>query len=407
MRTQAKHYKPATAAFKGNPGKRAASWITLFPLIILLLMWGCNNNEEPARDEEAIREQISEYNDQIMQLNQEIEDLEQQLEEMGAVSVNRRREPVTMLELEQQSFSNYVSINASVEAVNEAQISPEINGQIQAIRVDRGQRVRAGQVVAQLNTSVIENNIREVETSLQLAKTRFERQQALWDQEIGSEIQYLEARNNLETLQTRLQTLESQLAKATLRSPIQGIVDEIFLQEGELAMPGVPVAHVVSLDPLYINADVSETFLPDITKDDEVILRFPSFPDYEQRVDIYRLGNVINPENRTFRLQLRIPNPQERFKPNMVATISFQSFQTDSAIVVPSILVKQDAQGFYVYMAVPSGDDGLMAEKTYVERAMSSEGSTMISQGLQPGDKIIDQGHNQVSDGDLLEVPNR
>ncbi|MFO7977847.1 MAG: efflux RND transporter periplasmic adaptor subunit, partial [Bacteroidales bacterium] len=356
---------------------------------------------------EAIREQISEYNEQIMQLNQQVEQLEEQLEQMGAFSANRRREPVTLIELEEQSFANYVNINASVEAVKEAQISPEINGQIQQIRVTKGQRVQPGQVVARLNTSVIENNIREVETSLQLARTRFERQQALWDQQIGSEIQYLEAKSNLESLESRLQTLESQLAMATLRSPIQGIVDDIFLKEGELAMPGVPVAHVIALDPLNINADVSESFLPVMDEDDQVILRFPSFPDYEQQVDIHRLGNVINPENRTFRLQLRIRNPQERFKPNMVATIAIRSFYTDSAIVVPSILVKQDAQGFFVYTAVTSESNELMAEKIYVERTMSSEGNTMISDGLQQGDLVINRGHNQVNDGDMLEISGR
>ncbi len=405
MRT--KKQPPTSTLAKGYSARRFLSLPLLIPFMAFVLLWSCNNGEEPASDEEAIREQISQTNEQIMQLNQEVEQLEAQLEQMGAYSANRRREPVTLIELEEQSFANYVNINASVEAVNEAQISPEINGQIQQIQVSKGQRVQPGQVVAKLNTSVIENNIREVETSLQLARTRFERQQALWDQEIGSEIQYLEAQSNLESLQTRLQTLESQLAKATLRSPIQGIVDDIFLKEGELAMPGAPVAHVIALDPLYINADVSESFLPLINKDDQVILRFPSFPDYEQQVDIHRLGNVINPENRTFRLQLRIRNPQERFKPNMIATIAIQSFNTDSALVVPSILIKQDAQGFFVYTAVTSESDELVAEKTYVERAMSSEGTTMISDGLQPGSLVINKGHNQVNDGDLLEVSGR
>ncbi|MFW5663597.1 MAG: efflux RND transporter periplasmic adaptor subunit [bacterium] len=371
---------------------------------IILSLGVASCQEEEKDDADVIREKISGYNEQIVELNQKVSELERDLEALGETTQNRVRTPVTLTELEQEPFDHYVRINGQVEAVQEAMISPETNGQINKIVVDKGQHVQEGQVLVRLNVSVIENNIAEVKTSLQLAETVYNRQKSLWEQEIGSEIQYLEAKNNYESLQSRLKSLESQKEMAVLRAPFNGIVDEIFAKEGELAMPGSRVMQLVNLNQLYINADVSETFLPVIEPDDRVILRFDAFPEYEERVPIHRLGNVINPENRTFRLQLRINNPNNRFKPNMMANMGIRTFSTEEALVIPSIYIKQDVQGYFVYIATENDEGNLIASKEYIERGRSGEGKTMIDSGLEPGDRIINQGHNKVSDGTLIRI---
>ena len=377
--------------------------ITAFIMGIVFIT-ACGNNEDQNGDVQAIREQISEYNQQIVEMSRKVSELERKLEELGEVPQNRIRTPVTVTEITPQPFDHYFKVNASVEAIQEAMISPEINGQIREIPVKKGQRVRKGQVVARLNTSVIENNIAEVKTSLQLAQTVYNRQKSLWEQEIGSEIQFLEARNNYESLQSRLKSLESQLDMAIMRAPFDGIVDEIFAKEGELAMPGSMVMQILNLRNLYVNADVSESFLPMIDPSDKVILRFSAYPDYEEEVPVHRMGNVINPENRTFRLQLRINNPQEKFKPNMVATMSIKSYTADDALVVPSILIKQDTQGHYLYVADENEEGDLTAQKVYIERGLSGEGRTMIKSGIKQGDLLINQGHNRVNDGALIAI---
>ena len=377
--------------------------ITAFIMGIVFIT-ACGNNEDQNGDVQAIREQISEYNQQIVEMSRKVSELERKLEELGEVPQNRIRTPVTVTEIIPQPFDHYFKVNASVEAIQEAMISPEINGQIREIPVKKGQRVRKGQVVARLNTSVIENNIAEVKTSLQLAQTVYNRQKSLWEQEIGSEIQFLEARNNYESLQSRLKSLESQLDMAIMRAPFDGIVDEIFAKEGELAMPGSMVMQILNLRNLYVNADVSESFLPMIDPSDKVILRFSAYPDYEEEVPVHRMGNVINPENRTFRLQLRINNPQEKFKPNMVATMSIKSYTADDALVVPSILIKQDTQGHYLYVADENEEGDLTAQKVYIERGLSGEGRTMIKSGIKQGDLLINQGHNRVNDGALIAI---
>lgn len=381
---------------------RGKTIISVFFLTFAILMASCS--DEQKSEPELIREQITQYNEQIVELNQKISELERQLEDMGETTQNRIRTPITVKSMEYGPFDHYFRVNASVEAVREAMISPEANGQIKEIPVVKGQQVRRGQVLARLNTSVIESNIEEVKTSLQLAETVYNRQKRLWEQEIGSEIQYLEARNNYQSMQSRLQTLESQLDMSIIRAPFDGLIDEIFAKEGEMAMPGSMIMQMLNLDQLFVNADVSESFLPAVNPNDKVILRFPAFPGYEERVPIHRLGNVINPENRTFRLQLRIDNPDRNFKPNMTAGISIKSFSTDSAIVVPSIFIKQDVQGQYVYVARENNDGDLVARKIYVERGLSGEGQTMIKYGLNPGDLLINRGHNRVSEGTLVRI---
>lgn len=372
-------------------------------IIAAIMVMGSCGNESPSGADQ-IREQISEYNQQVVELNKKISDLELQLEEMGEVTQNRERTPVTVTAMEPQPFNHMFMVNAQVEAVREATISPEINGHIQQITVRKGETVKSGQVLARLNTSVLESNIAEIKTSLDLAETVYARQQRLWEQQIGSEMQYLEAKNRYESLQSRLQTTQSQVNMATIRSPINGVVDEIWAKEGELAMPGAQLMQVINLDQLNINADISETFLPMIEPNDSVILRFGAYPDFEQIVPIHRLGNVINPENRTFRLQLRISNRDEMFKPNMMASMSIRTYQAKDALVVPSIMIKQDAQGYYVFITDENNDGDLVARKTYIERGMAGEGRTMITSGLQPGDRLITQGHNRVIDGTLIRI---
>jgi membrane fusion protein, multidrug efflux system len=153
-----------------------------------------------------------------------------------------------------------------------------------------------------------------------------------------------------------------------------------------------------------VNADIAETFLAKIDSQNQGDPSFSNFPDYEATVPIHRLGNVINPENRTFRMQLRIDNPGERFKPNMVASVSIQSFTAENAIVVPSILIKQDVQGHFVFVAQENENNEMIARKKYIERGKEGEGLTMIESGLKPGEMLIQRGHNQVGDGTLVRI---
>jgi RND family efflux transporter MFP subunit len=377
-------------------------FILLFSGLTITGLNGCQTQGEDGSPE-AIRNQISQYQKEINDLTLKIGELEKQLVAIGEPANNRAQVPVTVLRVEPSNFDQFFVASASVEAVQTATISPEASGQIRTISVSKGQRVSSGQVVARLNTSVIDNNISEVNTSLQLARTVFERQKGLWEQQIGSEIQYLEAKNNVEALEGRLQTLQSQLNMSVMRAPFSGIVDEILMKEGELAMPGVRIMNIINLEKLYINADLSEAYLGLVKQGENVTLRFPAFSEEEFTLPVHRVGNVINPENRTFRVQLLLNNQGERFKPNMMANLSIRTLTNSDALVVPSIIIKQDVQGFFLYTVVEYNGE-LQANKVYIERGPDGEGLTMINEGLTPGDRVIVNGNNQVSNGSPIRI---
>lgn len=382
---------------------KSAAWLLMAVLPMFLTACGDRRSEIDEDHPDAIRRQITEYRQEINELTVKVNELERSLIARGEQMARNVQTPVSVDTIRPGLFQNSFRASGTVEAVNAAVISPETSGHIRQINVSKGDPVSRGQIVARLSTDVLEGNVEEVKTSLRLAETVYERQKRLWAQEIGSEIQYLEARNNVESLRSRLATLQSQLEMSVLRSPIRGYVDETFIKEGELAMPGTPVMQIINLDELYISSDVSEAKLPYVTRGKMVTLRFPAFPEESMETPIHRVGHVINPENRSFRMQLRIGNPDERFKPNMMANVSISTYAVEEAVVIPSMLIGFDTQGHYVYTARER--NGIMvAHKTYIERGPDAEGQTKVKSGLVPGDILILRGHHRVSNGDPVRI---
>lgn len=370
--------------------------LTLF--LGILLLAACTNDKSA-----EIKEEINKKKDKVIALNKEIKELEKELRQYADKDTLITTTPVIVEKISPGEFHHYFNANGTVEAVKEAYISPEINGQIEEILVEEGDRVKKDQLLARLNTNVTDNAINEVETALELATTIYKKQKQLWEKKIGSEIQYLEARNNKESLEGKLKTLRSQKEMAFIKSPIKGIIDEIYKKKGEMLAPGQHFMQVIDLDELYINVDVSESYLPAINKDDDVILKFPTYPDKEKTVSIHRIGNVIEPDNRTFQVQLKINNNQERYKPNMVAVIKINDFSADSAIIIPSIVIKEDIKGQYVYTAVKHNEH-FISKKRYVQPGRSYNNNTMVLEGLKNGDKVIISGYDQVSDGENISI---
>lgn len=311
---------------------------------------------------------------------------------------------VTVKPMAYESFEHFFSANGMVEAVHDAFISSETSGQIKTIHVTEGQRVKKNQLLVSLNYEVTESAIAEVKTGLELARTVYKKRKGLWEKNIGSEIQYLEAKTNKESLENKLKTLEAQLDMAKIKAPISGIVDEIFRKEGELAIPGVQLIQLVNLNKVYVNADVSETYLAKINNGDIVEVSFPSYPGLIVETTIHRTGNVVKTKNRTFLVQILLDNKDEKLKPNMVAVIKLKDFSADSALVVPSIIIKNDLKGSYLYVTEKQENGKLVARKTYVTPGMSEGSRSMITLGLAPGQQVIIKGYNLVKNGMEVEV---
>ena len=195
-----------------------------------------------------------------------------------------------------------------------------------------------------------------------------------------------------------------QLAKSKIKAPINGIVDLINVKEGELAMPGAQIIQMVNISTFYVNADVSEKFIRVIKKGSPLTVSFPSFPEWTIDTQVYRIGNVINQSNRTFRVQAKITNKNNMLKPNMLAKITFLDFEVDKALVVPSIIIKKDFKGNYLYIVQKDNEGKTHAQKRYVKTSLSNDEGTMITEGIQEGDQVIIEGYNLVKDGILINV---
>ncbi|MCP4551499.1 MAG: efflux RND transporter periplasmic adaptor subunit [Bacteroidetes bacterium] len=372
--------------------------ITFVLLIAFLSSCAAKNSSDSKKEE------LSKFKTELIELQQKIADLENELADDPANEANGSFEIlVGVKEITYEAFNHYFEISGSIEAAKSAFISPELNGQIKKIYVAEGQRVKKGDLLAKINTSILESSISGIETGLELATIIFEKQQQLWNKKIGSEIDFLTAKNAKEALEDQLVTLEAQLDQAFIKAPYEGIIDNIMQKEGDLASPGIQIMQLVNLDKIYINADVSESYLPVIHKGDTVDLSFPVFPDLTLTEQIHHISNIIHPQNRTVNLQLRIRNKNEILKPNGMAIIRINDFSSKEALVVPSIIIKQDMSGFFLYI-VKQENKNWIAEKRYVKPGVSYQDQSMITEGIAVGESVIVEGYNQISDGSVIKT---
>ncbi len=354
---------------------------------------------------ESKKAEIERYKKKVSGYSEKIAALESELGEESFPVNPETALVVVVKQMNSEKFSRHFEVTGYMEAVEDAFISPEINGQIDHILVERGARVRKGDLLIQLNTDVTEKSIQEVRTNLELANRLYEKQEELWQQNIGSEIQYLKVKNGKESLEARLATLERQLEMAQVRAPFKGIVDHIMVRQGEIAAPGMQLVRLVNLASMRASARVSEAYLNSVKENDKVELRFSSYPDMILKSGITRLGEVIDQETRTFTLEVVLDNKHELLKPNMLTTVRITDYSEENALVVPTIILKEDFQGTFLYRSVEEGNKNI-AQKVYVERGITVQDQTMIVDGLNPGNAVIIKGYNLVSDGTSLKVIN-
>jgi len=311
---------------------------------------------------------------------------------------NDSRVLVNVKKIKYEKFTHYISQNGSIEAVKSAFISPEMNGQIKKILVREGEFVKKGRLLIKLNSSVIESSIKEVKTALKLATIIFHKREGLWKKKIGSEVQYLSDKTNMESLQNKLDTLKAQLEMSRIKAPINGIIETIYPKEGELATPGRQLIELIDLRKVYIRTDVSEQYLPVIREKNWAGLTFPSYPNIKIDAKVYLVGNSINVKNRTFKLKVLIDNTNGKLKPNNIALIKLIDYYSNEAIIIPSIIIKRDIRGDYVYIV--NEDSGKeIAKKQYIKIGLSEGSNTMVLSGLNIGDNLIVKGYNMVKNG--------
>ena len=371
--------------------------------IAALLLTACGGSEEEPKTLEEKVAKIKEYQKQVAELNSKISKLESDVNKEKNIDPKDALRIVETFTLKTQTFEHFIEVQGNVESDKDVQVFPKTSGPIVKKYVQEGQRVSQGQTLLELDAETIRKQIAEVEKRLELAKVVYERQNNLWKQKIGSEIQYLEAKNNMEALEKSLETTQSQLSNAFVKAPISGTVDKFMVNVGEMASPQSPVVRVVNLSSVEISADVSETYTKSVKKGDKVLVKFPAINE-EMPVKISLIGQTINEKNRTFRIEMKAPNKEGYLKPNAMAVVKIKDFEKEDATTVPSHLIQQSTSGERFLYVVREEEGKKVAKKVTIEVGKSYQGQTLVTKGLNAGDKVVAKGYNEVVDGEEVNV---
>lgn len=339
-----------------------------------------------------------------IELNAKISSLESEISKLDPEALaNKKLTLVSSEKLAKGPFMHMIESRGSVASRNNVTISSEAMGRIEKVHVSEGQYVKTGTLLFQLDADILANNISEVQTNLDLATAVFDRQSKLWEKNIGTEIQYLQAKANKEALERRLATLNAQLAQSHVRAPFSGTIDAVYGKVGEMAQPGLPLAQIVNNQNMYIKTDVSEAFLGTFEKGDIVSVRFP-VQDKEFKSKIVAVGRVINDQNRTFNVEISLPKTEDfEYRPNQVTILSLTDYEVDDAITVPTNVILTDDKGQFVYTVSRSGTEA-KAMKVQVTVGKSFDNKTEILSGLEEGTEIISGGYRDVADGAEVQL---
>jgi len=305
--------------------------------------------------------------------------------------------------VEMGAFQRLLEVQGAVAADNEVMLSPEVGGRLLQVNAKEGQRVRKGQLLARVNMESITKQKAELQTALTLATDIYEKQKRLWDQNIGSEIQFLEAKNNKERLEKSLETLDFEMTKANVYAPISGVVQELYLESGETVVPGAPILKILNDRSLVVKAALPEQLLPRVKRGDYVDVVIPAL-EYEKRHRVTFISSVIDNINRTFDIEVDIQNTSGLLKPNLLATMTVVEEQIEDVITIPVNLVQEEVGGRKYVYTLQEKDDQKRAKKQYVVTGPSQDQTVIIEDGLLADDVILTTGSRSATDGVLLKL---
>ncbi|MDL5514777.1 efflux RND transporter periplasmic adaptor subunit [Arenibacter sp. M-2] len=386
----------------------------IFQIFVLgTLLVSCGNDNQQtvddlisAADLNALRAKKSELFEQQKALENEMKKLDSVI---GSMSGNENLPLVTTVIANPQKFDHYLDLQGDVKTKQNVLIYPEMQGVLQRVYVKEGQQVNKGQILATIDDGGMGSQLEQLKTQAQLAKTTFERQKRLWEQKIGSEIQYLQAKTNYEASENTVKQMESQLGKSTIRAPFSGIIDDVIKDQGTVVAPGAgsEIFRIVNLSDMYIVVEVPETYLGSIQNGKEAKVYFPVLGD-SIMTNIRQTGNFINPGNRSFTVEIPVPNKSGTIKPNLSAKVQLNDYTSENAILIPQSIVSENADGEqYAYVAEDlNAENEAVVKKIIITTGKTQNGFVEVLSGISTGNHIIKEGARSVKDGQKVKVLN-
>lgn len=371
-------------------------------LLSLSLLAACGKQEDNSL--EGLKVQLAEKKAQQAQLQMEIKGLETQLNKLDPQRKQQlRTRAVTVANVEPMQFRHFIQVQGTVEAEENVMVNIKSPSIITKVNVKVGDRVRKGQVLAVGDVSVLQASMSELQTALELANDLFEKQKNLHDQKIGSEVAYLQAKNQKESLEQKLVTLRKQMDLSRITSPMDGVVDEVRIKEGEVANPGMGVIRVVNTSDIKVVARVADTYVRYVKQGDAVRIKLPDLDGTVLDARITFVSQVVDPSSRTFNIEVALPKGQQHLRPNMIAVIEINDKTIDQALVIDQNLVMKTEEGTVVYVAEQTGNS-MVARARKVNTGLSYAGQIEVKDGLKPGDRLITFGNQDLVDGQPIKL---
>ena len=381
-------------------------------LIITLMLSSCGSDknksvedvitdqdlkEMRAKKEEITNKQI-EYASQIKLLDDEISKLD----------TIKKIPLITTFIAKEEMFKHYLELQGNVDTKNLLTITPEYNGILSRIYVKEGQRVNKGQVLAKIDDGGLRQQLTLLQIQAELAKTTFERQERLWNQNIGSEIQYLQSKSNYEAQQQAVNQLQVQLDKTIVKAPFSGTIDDVISEQGTVVAAGqTPLILLVNLKDMYIETDVPESHITSVTKNKNVIVELPVLGKTIE-TQIRQVGSYINPANRTFKIEVAVPNKDKSIKPNLTAKLKINDYSNSKAFLIPQSIISENAEGQQFIYVVKDRNEKLGVSKRVIIKTGKTQGDVIeVLEGIENGSEIIQEGARSVKEGQTVEIINQ
>ncbi len=380
-------------------------------LLSILLFIQCGSSDKKttaeiiaSKDLSAIQMKKAEVVKSMNTLKQDLESLN---EVIGQLDNEQKFLLVTSIAAKEAPYEHFVRFQGTLETDKNVLMYPEIPGQLKAVKVKEGQQVKKGEVLAVISDSGLIDQLQQLEIQLSLAKTTYERQSRLWDEKIGSEMQYLQAKTQYLSLEKSISQMKDQVAKTTINAPFDGVVDHLLADVGSTLAPGMtPVVRVINLDEMKVSAQIPEIHLNNVKKDAKVEVTIPVL-NKTMEAKIGAVGNFINPNNRSFRVEIGLNNTTQELKPNMTVQININDYKNETAILIPSKNILEDQAGkkyIYTLKKVAGQEEMFRAIKTFVKIGKSSNNYTEILEGLSAGDQLIEDGIRLVKDQQMVKT---
>lgn len=382
-------------------------------LISLVILSSCEGENKKSIEDiiaegnlSTLRERRSEIEAQEVEIFEKLKQLD---EAISKLDDSKKLPLVTTIKAHEEVFDHFLELQGNVKTKENIVIYPEISGILQQVYVKEGQNVSKGQVLANIDDGGLSQQVAQLQIQADLAKTTFERQERLWNQKIGSEIQYLQAKSNYEAQSKAVNQMKVQLGKTSVKAPFSGVIDDIMTEQGSVVAPGQSqLMRIVSLNNMYIEVDVPENYINDVTKNKNVIVEFPIL-DKVLNAKIRQAGNFINPANRSFKIEVAVPNKDKSIKPNLTAKLKINDYTNKKALLIPQSIISENANGEqYVYVVTDQNQENEAHVKRVIIQTGKTQGDVIeVLSGLENGSEIIKEGARSVREGQTVKIINQ